>query len=59
MVFQILLEQLKNSGVANPVEWLDVVWALTVLNKQTDENVSSVLSPEFIDKIKTISSGTV
>ncbi len=31
--------------------WLDVVWSLSMLGKQTESHLSSVLSPEFYNKL--------
>lgn len=32
-------------------EWLDVVWALVVLNQAQEAQVMSVLNPEFLGKL--------
>lgn len=53
----MIIEQLEMGKVAGPLEWLDIVWALTVLNKQSAEQVSSVLTADFLDNIQTLSSG--
>lgn len=53
----MIIEQLEMGKIAGPLEWLDVVWALTVLNKQSAEQVSSVLTADFLDNIQTLGSG--
>ncbi|XP_054280830.1 uncharacterized protein LOC128998632 isoform X2 [Macrosteles quadrilineatus] len=57
VLFPIILDQLVSSGVSDPYEWLDVVWSLTVLNKETTEQLKSVLSSEFIEKIQALNPG--
>uniref|UniRef100_A0A1B6GDU3 RAP domain-containing protein n=1 Tax=Cuerna arida TaxID=1464854 RepID=A0A1B6GDU3_9HEMI len=59
MLFPLVLERLQASGIPNPQDWLDLVWALNVLNKETPDQVASVLSSEFLDKIRTINAGVL
>ncbi|XP_046682412.1 FAST kinase domain-containing protein 4 [Homalodisca vitripennis] len=58
-LFPLILDRLQASGVPNPQDWLDFVWALNVLKKETPDLVASVLSPEFLDKIRTINTGVL
>lgn len=32
-------------------EWLDVVWALTILNKSTEAHYESVLNSSFLNRL--------
>ena len=56
MFFQLLGESLTpetmgDGGGSWEHIWLDVVWALSVLDKQTDTQLASVLSSDFYNKL--------
>ncbi|GLH05124.1 Uncharacterized protein GBIM_10735 [Gryllus bimaculatus] len=49
-LYKIILPALESSSVP-PLVWLDVVWALSVLNVVDNKNLQSVLVPEFLEKL--------
>ncbi|XP_023029568.2 FAST kinase domain-containing protein 4 isoform X1 [Leptinotarsa decemlineata] len=57
-LFEVLLPQLTPSEATSPVVWLEIVWSLVLLNKASNEQVSSVLSEEFLKKLSEDSSST-
>jgi len=55
-LFEIIMqritpEKVKSFGAKHDLLWLDFVWSLCILNKATPELLTTVLSPEFYNKI--------
>lgn len=50
-LFKDLLGNLKETDMTKSSEWLDIVWSLTVLNRATLEQISSVLDEQFHEKL--------
>ncbi|KAG5882845.1 hypothetical protein JTB14_022356 [Gonioctena quinquepunctata] len=50
-LFEVLLPQLTPPEAALPVVWLEIVWSLVLLNKATNEHISSVLNDTFLHEL--------
>ncbi|CAH1176904.1 unnamed protein product [Phaedon cochleariae] len=51
-LFQLFLPQLTPSEAGKSSVWLEVVWSLVLLNKATDEHISSILDPMFLKQLE-------
>ena len=59
VVFQAISEELSYDRIkagrggkpGSELIWLDVVWSLAVLEKHNGEQLASVLSPEYYNKL--------
>lgn len=51
-LFKVLLPQLNIADVPKLSIWLDTIWSLVLLNKATEDQISSVLAPDFIKKLQ-------
>lgn len=56
--FQAFTSQLTEIEMSGASEWLDVVWALVVLNQAQEAQVMSVLNPEFLGKLAVVTTIT-
>ncbi|XP_008204920.1 FAST kinase domain-containing protein 4 isoform X1 [Nasonia vitripennis] len=50
-VLEHIITPLKESEMCQSSDWLDIVWALTVLNKATPEHYASVLNSGFLNRL--------
>ncbi|XP_058803570.1 uncharacterized protein LOC131671287 [Phymastichus coffea] len=50
-VFESIVLPLKESDMCQSSEWLDIVWALTILDKATSQHYESVLNDSFLNRI--------
>ncbi|CAG9824055.1 unnamed protein product [Phaedon cochleariae] len=48
----LFLPQLTPSEAGKSSVWLEVVWSLVLLNKATDEHISSILDPMFLKQLE-------
>lgn len=46
-----MMVYLEQAETCNPLEWLDIVWSLVLLNLATENHVSSVLKDEFVESV--------
>ncbi|EEZ97431.2 Protein TBRG4-like Protein [Tribolium castaneum] len=51
-LFKVLVPQLTISEARKPLVWLDFVWSLVILNQASQSHISSVLAPDFVEKIE-------
>lgn len=51
LVVQQMKPQLMHTEASNPLEWLDVVWSLVLLNIASEQQVSSVLNEDFVNSV--------
>ncbi|KAJ8672785.1 hypothetical protein QAD02_004045 [Eretmocerus hayati] len=49
--YQSIILPLKETDMCQSSEWLDVVWALTILNKVTLQHFESVLNSDFVNRL--------
>jgi len=52
VLFPMLLPRVTLESVRSEVIWINVVWALTVLQKATPDHFKSVLTPDFGQKLQ-------
>ncbi|XP_050306177.1 FAST kinase domain-containing protein 4 [Anthonomus grandis grandis] len=51
-LFKVLVPQLTEEEAGKPGAWLEIVWSLVLLNQANADHLKSVLSEEFINKLK-------
>lgn len=54
-MFKDFTQNLKEADMSEADEWLDVVWALVVLNHATETQVLSVLDMQFVERLSAVS----
>lgn len=52
-ILNVIQEIVTENDVPSASTWLDVVWALSVLQSSSESHISSVLKPKFVERLST------